>query len=172
MNNNKPLSPKDVEWVVNNIGELGVRINGVSYFLYKGESIVYSEAESDDYSPTHVRPVGKREFGEVCRSPHFRRRDPKQRYNKGEGWISLTSPEDKMKADKPFHSLTRDEATDLARNCTFGAKSEDEIRYRLTEAGFDGVTATLTSTTYSTNGMTMFMAMGMVYGPQGEVINF
>ena len=75
-------------------------------------------------------------------------------------------------AVKPFHSLTKDEATVLARSCKLGAKSEDEIRRRLTAAGFDGAAAALTSISHSNNGMTMFMATGMVYGPQGEIIRF
>lgn len=53
----KPLLNSEVEWVVNELGELGVRIKGVCYFLYKGRSIS---------SGTECRLVGKREFGEVC----------------------------------------------------------------------------------------------------------
>lgn len=75
-------------------------------------------------------------------------------------------------AEKPFHALTTNEATDLARSCALGAKSEDEIRRRLTEAGFNGEAAVLTSTSHSSGGMTMFMAMGMVNGPNGEIISF
>lgn len=56
------LHPDQVEWVVNSLGELGVKIGNQFFFLYKGESIQYSTNESD----YHYRPVGKREFGEVC----------------------------------------------------------------------------------------------------------
>lgn len=72
---------------------------------------------------------------------------------------------------KPFSELSKDEATKLAKNCVLGANSEDEIRRRLTEAGFDGAAAAVTSTSHSSHGMTMFMAMVMVWGPHGEVIN-
>lgn len=48
-----------VEWVVNQYGELGVQVNGTCHFLYKGRSLIYDK-------PMHVRPVGKREFGETC----------------------------------------------------------------------------------------------------------
>lgn len=55
------LVDDDVQWVVNNLGELGVKINGQYFFCYKGESITYN------YSKTKVlvRNVGKREFGET-----------------------------------------------------------------------------------------------------------
>jgi hypothetical protein len=72
---------------------------------------------------------------------------------------------------KPFSELNKDEATELAKNCVRGAKSEDEIRRRLTESGFDGAAAAVTSTSHSSHGMTMFMAMVMVWGPRGEVIS-
>ena len=70
-----------VKWVVNNLGELGVEVEGVYYFLYKGDSLVYKLEDGDD-SPMWVRPVGKREFGEVCYPAHMweagksRRLDP------------------------------------------------------------------------------------------------
>lgn len=69
-----------VKWVVNNLGELGVEVEGVYYFLYKGDSLVY-ELE-DGAVRMWVRPVGKREFGEVCYPAHMweagksRRLDP------------------------------------------------------------------------------------------------
>lgn len=87
--NGKPLSPEQVEWVVNDIGELGVRISGTSFFLYKGESIVYPRKQEDG-SPMKVRRVQKREFGEVCRPPGFQHEKPEQRYDEGDGWTPLT----------------------------------------------------------------------------------
>lgn len=61
-----------VKWIVNDLGELGVMVNGRFFFLYKGESLEYG-AESrdgiclhDDGAPMRYRVVGKREFGEVC----------------------------------------------------------------------------------------------------------
>jgi hypothetical protein len=65
----------DVQWVVNDNGELGVCVNGGYFFLYKGRSLQYgTDSESkqvgialhDDNTPMMVRPVGKREFGETC----------------------------------------------------------------------------------------------------------
>ena len=58
-------------WIVNDLGELGVMVNGVAYFLYKGDNIVYEDAKHDDGSPMMYRMVGKREFGEVCRPRHW-----------------------------------------------------------------------------------------------------
>ena len=58
-------------WIVNDLGELGVMVNGVAYFLYKGNNIVYEDAKHDDGSPMLYRMVGKREFGEVCHPRHW-----------------------------------------------------------------------------------------------------
>jgi hypothetical protein len=58
------LREEDVEWVVNSEGELGVKIGTQVFFMYKGESLQYTNECGD--APTHYRKVGKREFGEVC----------------------------------------------------------------------------------------------------------
>jgi hypothetical protein len=84
------LRPEDVIWVVNDLGELGVCIKGTSYFMYKGESLVYRGGKHEDGSSMMMRPVKKREFGEVCRPPHFQREKPEERYTEGDGWIPLT----------------------------------------------------------------------------------
>jgi hypothetical protein len=56
------LLEEDVEWVVNSIGELGVKVNDQLFFMYKGRSLCY------DGDPTmYYRLVGKREFGETVR---------------------------------------------------------------------------------------------------------
>lgn len=57
-------SADDVEWIVNDMGELGVRIAGRCYFCYKGDSLVY-DGKHDDGEPILHRNVGKREFGET-----------------------------------------------------------------------------------------------------------
>lgn len=56
------------KWVVNDLGELGVEIDGRVYFQYKGGSIEY-EAGSKMY-----RPIGKREFGECTYPAHWAER--------------------------------------------------------------------------------------------------
>jgi len=61
MSNPSDIEAKDVEWVVNEIGELGVRIEKRCFFLYKGCSLEY---DADD--EIKCRLVYKREFGEVC----------------------------------------------------------------------------------------------------------
>lgn len=55
-----------VEWVVNSAAELGVKVDGVYYFLYKGESLVYNNDLGKEVENLMVRTVGKREFGECC----------------------------------------------------------------------------------------------------------
>ena len=66
---------KDPEWVVNDLGELGVKVNGRFFFLYKGYSLEYGKetgqqkdgvALHDDDTPLLYRRVGKVEFGETC----------------------------------------------------------------------------------------------------------
>lgn len=67
-------------WIVNDLGELGVKVGDRFFFLYKGDNIVYEEGICDvrdgvalheDGTPMHYRIVGKREFGEVCRPAAF-----------------------------------------------------------------------------------------------------
>ena len=62
-----PLTDEDVEWVVNDLGELGVKIGNQFFWLYKGYSLVYEDAKHDDGTPMMWRIVGKREFGETCK---------------------------------------------------------------------------------------------------------
>jgi len=51
------VSKLKVEWVVNDLAELGVKIGNEFFFFYKGES--YKGGSKWRY-------VGKREFGECC----------------------------------------------------------------------------------------------------------
>ncbi len=65
----------DVQWVVNDLGELGVCVDGRYFFLYKDRSIVYGAYEDSskdgvaihgDGSPMRVRLLNNSEFGETC----------------------------------------------------------------------------------------------------------
>lgn len=88
-----------VNWIVNDLGELGVKVQGRYFFLYKGNSIEYGNPVHDeDGSRMMVRPVGKREFGETvwpmswinagrCTDKYT----VELTYNKG---LSIGSPED------------------------------------------------------------------------------
>jgi hypothetical protein len=60
------LTEDDVEWVVNDIAELGVKIGSRFFFLYKDSSLEYKDELHDDGSPMFYRHVYKREFGECC----------------------------------------------------------------------------------------------------------
>lgn len=68
------LLEDDVEWVVNDIAELGVKIGNQFFWCYKGASFVYDGHEHngvalhDNGRPIYWRPVFKREFGE-CITP-------------------------------------------------------------------------------------------------------
>lgn len=66
------------EWIVNDIGELGVKVGTRFFFLYKGESLEYGKeggadgiATHEDGTPMKYRIVGKREFGETCHPIKF-----------------------------------------------------------------------------------------------------
>ena len=87
------LNEADVHWVVNDLGELGVRIHGKHFFLYKGESIVY-RSKHDNGSPILVRLVGKREFGEV--------QHPKD-------WETFVKPDGRYDRKVGFHSQLSDQ---------------------------------------------------------------
>lgn len=73
----RSLLEDDVEWVVNDIAELGVKIGNQFFWLYKGHSLVYGKREDgkkdgvclhDNGAPMHWRHVFKCEFGE-CAHP-------------------------------------------------------------------------------------------------------
>ena len=78
-----PLAQEDVEWVVNDIAELGVRIGQQFFWLYKGDSLVYGKQpdeqaqgvvlnhDTDPPKVIHWRPVFKREFGECCHPVNY-----------------------------------------------------------------------------------------------------
>jgi hypothetical protein len=68
---------------------------------------------------------------------------------------------------KSFRDLTREEAKIVVQDIVRSSHSEEEIRRRLIEAGFDGAGAAVS--THSSGGM--FMAMVMVWSPQGEIID-
>lgn len=63
---NHKLTRMDVNWIVNTLGELGVRIGNQMFFCYKGESIDYGPDEDMRW-----RSVGKREFGETINARNF-----------------------------------------------------------------------------------------------------
>ncbi len=65
------LKDDDVEWIVNDNGELGVKIGEKAFFLYKGRSLTYESGKHDDGRPMMYRPVKKREFGECCHPVNY-----------------------------------------------------------------------------------------------------
>lgn len=82
------LDDSEVEWVVNSLSELGVKIGGQFFWLYKGRSLVYEKGLNEDNdTPILWRPVGKREFGECCHPLHLKTLP--DIYTDGEGWQPL-----------------------------------------------------------------------------------
>lgn len=85
----KLMVESEPQWVVNSLGELGVKVQSRYYFLYKGKSIEYEHDSVPYYSmPMRVRPVGKREFGEVC-PVGWDNSGYSDRYTCGEGWVDI-----------------------------------------------------------------------------------
>lgn len=87
----KFISTDDVQWIVNDIGELGVKIGRRFFFIYKGYSLEYKNGH-DNGQPMRWRPVYKREFGEVVHpinyaSAHLT--DSGSTYTHGEGWKEI-----------------------------------------------------------------------------------
>lgn len=80
----KKLRPNEVEWVVNELAELGVKIGKQFFWLYKGDSLVYGPTAEREMK---WRKVEKREFGETCRPVNL---DPvPEPYVAGEGWKTM-----------------------------------------------------------------------------------
>ena len=100
--NTEPLAkdPGEPEWIVNSLGELGVKVGDRFFFLYKGHNLEYT----NDSAPMLWRPVLKREFGETCRpadTPFYDRGEVNKdgSYTFGVGWKSLTDPKEEEKDD-------------------------------------------------------------------------
>jgi hypothetical protein len=71
-----------------------------------------------------------------------------------------------MCIEKSFEELTLDEATKIVRKILAFSWSEEEIREKLSEAGFDGAAAAVETTKVGTS----FNATAIVSGPGGELI--
>lgn len=89
------LEEENVEWIVNDFAELGVKIGNQCFFMYKGRSLNYKEL-GDGSHEMKWRPVYKREFGEGVHVPpktehSFDRGevDEEHNYTFGEGWELL-----------------------------------------------------------------------------------
>lgn len=61
------VRPQDIEWVVSDHAELGVKVHGRTFFLRSGRSHEYTTT----YIAKRYRRVGKKEFGEWCRPVHM-----------------------------------------------------------------------------------------------------
>jgi hypothetical protein len=102
----RKLRPDDVLWVVNSLGELGVKIDDEFFFLYKGESLQYKgHGPFGEDRPLRWRRVHKFEFGETCHPMDWTRTQLDKGlgytsgsptgeldYNAGEGWDGLPVP--------------------------------------------------------------------------------
>lgn len=87
-----PIPAEEVLWVVNDLGELGVRIGRTSYFLWCGKSFVYKDTHEDG-QVMQQRLIRRREFGDACHPLGF---DPQMGddngvYFEGDGWFPLTT---------------------------------------------------------------------------------
>jgi len=73
---------KHVQWIVNNLGELGVKVGTEFFFMYKGEPFQY---DKETLKLIKYRQVEKREFGESCHVSGWSN-NSKDLYIKGENW--------------------------------------------------------------------------------------
>lgn len=72
-----------------------------------------------------------------------------------------------LERPKKFYEHTHEEAKQRVRDIVRSSNSDEEIRQHLTEAGFNGAAAAITTVTIGDH----FMAMVMVNGPMGEIIS-
>jgi hypothetical protein len=84
----RPPLPRP-DWIVNNRGELGVRVGHRYFFCYRGQSLEYL---ADPAQPRSMRwrPIDPREFGEVVRPCSAGPLDGD--YDAGDGWHPLPLP--------------------------------------------------------------------------------
>jgi hypothetical protein len=85
------ISGDDIHWIVNDNGELGVRVGDTFAFLYKGRSLEYDADTRDDGTRMRWRPVYKREFGECQHPVGFPPNGSAFRYASGDpgDWLDL-----------------------------------------------------------------------------------
>lgn len=53
-------------WIVNDLGELGIEIDGHCFFMYKGRSLEYKDGCHSSGSTMRYRVVDEYEYGETC----------------------------------------------------------------------------------------------------------
>lgn len=125
------LRDEDVEWVVNDIAELGVKIGNQFFWLYKGHSLVYGTEDDperkdgiclhDNGKPMHWRPVGKREFGECCHPVNYK--DPSQwgtvSLDDSDEWKPLPAAFDAPSTEAPINAeaVVSAETPELQKDC-------------------------------------------------------
>lgn len=66
----------------------------------------------------------------------------------------------------PFDYLTKEDANEIVRQIKRGAKSDENLRDLLTNAGFDGKAAAVTSISLGP----WYWPLVMVWGPTDEII--
>jgi hypothetical protein len=88
-----PLQENEVQWVVNNLGEIGVKIEDRIFFCYKGESFLYRSEETHISDNASVRlrwrTVGKRELGETLMPPAIEGGQSPEEYFKSEHKVAF-----------------------------------------------------------------------------------
>ncbi len=122
------MKAEDVQWVVNDIAELGVKIGDQFFWLYKGGSFVYPDGKHDDGTTIRWRLVGKREFGESC-VPVYYWMHPNEGvpfpYLEGEGWQELPISTATLTASqlKAARALVNWSQKELARRANVGTST-------------------------------------------------
>ena len=86
------IETKDVTFIVNDSGELGVKISNKTFWLYKDHTPkVYDTAKHENGDTIMYRPIMKGEFGNECRPVSFDVSilENDGRYTEGMGWKKL-----------------------------------------------------------------------------------
>lgn len=98
------LKDSDVEWIVNEYAELGVKIGNQFFFLYKGRSLEYKKGDKEDGTNLKYRQVGKREFGECCH-PWERIKKQSGEYRLPETYVGFYPEENEPDFDNPWKEI-------------------------------------------------------------------
>lgn len=78
------LIPK-VSWIVNSHGELGVKVDAICYFFYRGETLIYDDVAANIRNNLKIRPLFRSEFEDLIHPKNLMLTE-RGDYTVGSGW--------------------------------------------------------------------------------------